>query len=117
MMMIPGIGNIHCKAFMATNFNKMFSGYQLCHLIKNYRRFGNHLCPHHQGYDIRNDNGVRVGNFATLKNLIVQSTMFQHRNTHKHTLTSSVEMHNQTDHILTDKCTVQYSLEMLHPWK
>jgi hypothetical protein len=37
---------------------------------------------------ISNDNGVRVMNFATLKNLIVKSTMFPHRNIHKFTWTS-----------------------------
>jgi len=37
----------------------------------------------HQG---SNDNGVRIVNFATSKNLVVKSTMFPHRNIHKHTL-------------------------------
>jgi hypothetical protein len=32
-----------------------------------------------------NDNGVRIINFATSKNLIVKSTMFPHRNVHKYT--------------------------------
>jgi hypothetical protein len=32
-----------------------------------------------------NDDGVRVVNFATLKNLIVKSTVFPHRNIHKYT--------------------------------
>jgi hypothetical protein len=32
-----------------------------------------------------NDNGVRVVNFATSKNVIVKSTMFPHRNIHKFT--------------------------------
>jgi exonuclease III len=32
-----------------------------------------------------NDNGVRVLNFATSKNLVVKSTMFPHRNIHKYT--------------------------------
>jgi hypothetical protein len=36
-------------------------------------------------HEITNDNGVRVVNFATSKNLIVKSTMFQHRNVHKYT--------------------------------
>ena len=36
-----------------------------------------------------NDNGVRIVNFATSKNLIVKSTMFPHRDIHKHTWTSS----------------------------
>jgi hypothetical protein len=31
-------------------------------------------------HEISNDNGVRVVNFATSKNLIVKSTMFPHRN-------------------------------------
>ena len=32
-----------------------------------------------------NDNGVRIVNFATSKNLFVKSTMFPHRNIHKYT--------------------------------
>jgi hypothetical protein len=35
-----------------------------------------------------NDNGVRVVNFATSKNLVFKSTMFPHRNIHKYTWTS-----------------------------
>ena len=35
-----------------------------------------------------NDNGVRLVNFATSKNLVVKSTMFLHRNIHKYTWTS-----------------------------
>jgi hypothetical protein len=54
-------------------------------------------------HEIGNDNGVRVVNFATSKNLKVKSTMFPHRNIHKHTLTSPDEKtHNQIDHILVD---------------
>ena len=34
-----------------------------------------------------NDNGVRIVNFATSRNLVVKSTMFPHRNIHKYTLT------------------------------
>ena len=34
------------------------------------------------------DNGVRIVNFATSKGLVVKSTIFPHRNIHKHTLTS-----------------------------
>lgn len=37
------------------NINKIFYGNQSCHLVKNQRHFGDHLCPHHQG----NDDGVR----------------------------------------------------------
>jgi hypothetical protein len=36
-------------------------------------------------HEISNDNGVRVVNFATSKNLVVKSTMFPHRNIHKYT--------------------------------
>jgi hypothetical protein len=50
-----------------------------------------------------NDNGVRVVNFATSKNLVVKSTMFPHRNLHEYTWTSPDEKtHNQIDHVLTD---------------
>jgi len=35
-----------------------------------------------------NDNGVRLVNFATSKNLVVKSTMFPHRNIRKYTWTS-----------------------------
>ena len=50
-----------------------------------------------------NDNGVRIVNFATSKNLIVKSTMFPHRNIHKYTWTSpNGKTHNQIDHILID---------------
>ena len=34
------------------------------------------------------DNGVRIVNFATSKNLVVKSTMFPHRDIHKHIWTS-----------------------------
>jgi len=51
-----------------------------------------------------NDNGVRLVNFATSKNLVVKSTMFPHRNIHKYTWTSpDGKTHNQIDHILTDR--------------
>ena len=32
-----------------------------------------------------NDNGVRIVNFSTPKNLVLKSTMFLYRNTHKYT--------------------------------
>jgi hypothetical protein len=34
-------------------------------------------------HEISNDNGVRVVNFATSKNLIIKSMMFPHHNIHK----------------------------------
>ena len=36
-------------------------------------------------YQDSNDNGVRLVNFATSKNLVVKSTMFPHRNIHIYT--------------------------------
>ena len=51
-----------------------------------------------------NDNGVRIVEFATLKNLVVKTTMFPHRNFHKYTWTSpDGKTHNQTDHILIER--------------
>jgi hypothetical protein len=55
-------------------------------------------------HDISNDNGVRVVNFATSKNLIVKSAMCPHRNIHKFTQTSANrKTHNQINHILIDR--------------
>jgi len=51
-----------------------------------------------------NDNGVRLVNFATSKNLVVKSTMFTHRNIDKYTWTSpDGKTHNQIDHVLIDR--------------
>jgi hypothetical protein len=51
-----------------------------------------------------NDNGVRVVNFPTSKNLVVKSTMFPHRNIHKYTWTSpDGKTHSQIDHVLIDR--------------
>jgi len=51
-----------------------------------------------------NDNGVRLVNFATSKNLVVKSTMFPHHNIHKYTWTSpDGNTHNQIDHVLIDR--------------
>jgi len=50
------------------------------------------------------ENIPRLVNFATSKNLVVKSTMFPHRNIHKHTWTSpDGKTHNQIDHVLIDK--------------
>ena len=49
-----------------------------------------------------NDNGVRLVNLATSKNL-VKSTMFPHRSIHIYTWTSlDGKTHNQIDHVLID---------------
>jgi hypothetical protein len=54
--------------------------------------------------EIINDNGVRVVNFATSENRIVKSTMFPHRNIHKHTWTRpDGKTHSQIEHILIDR--------------
>jgi hypothetical protein len=53
---------------------------------------------------INKDNGVRVVNFATSKNLTLKSTMFPHRNIHKFTWTSpDGKTNSQIDHILIDR--------------
>jgi hypothetical protein len=52
-------------------------------------------------HKIRNDNGVRVVNLATMKNVIFKSTVFPHRNIHKFTWTSpDGKTHSQIDRIL-----------------
>jgi hypothetical protein len=54
-------------------------------------------------HKINNDNGVRVVNFATSKNLTVKSTMFPHHTIHKFTLTPADEKTpSQIDHILLE---------------
>jgi hypothetical protein len=55
-------------------------------------------------HEISNDNGVRVVNFVTSKNLVVKSTMFPHCSIHKYTWTSpDGKTHSQIDHILIDR--------------
>jgi hypothetical protein len=52
-------------------------------------------------HEISNDNGARLVNLATSKNLVVKSTMFPHRSIHTYTRTSPDEQtHKQIDHIL-----------------
>jgi hypothetical protein len=51
-----------------------------------------------------NDNGVRVVNLATSKNLVVKSIVLPHQNMLKYTWTSPAgKTHNQIDHILIDR--------------
>jgi hypothetical protein len=55
-------------------------------------------------HESNKDNGLRVVNFTTSKNIFVKSTMFPHRNIHKYTWTSpGGKTHNQIYHILIDK--------------
>jgi endonuclease/exonuclease/phosphatase family metal-dependent hydrolase len=51
-----------------------------------------------------NDNRVRMVNFGTSNNLIVNSTMFLHRNIRKYNLSSpDCKIHNQIDNILINR--------------
>jgi hypothetical protein len=55
-------------------------------------------------HEISNDDGIRVVNFATYKNLIVKSTMFQHRNIHKFTwISPDGKTHDRIDHNFIDR--------------
>jgi hypothetical protein len=55
-------------------------------------------------HEISNDNGVRLVNFATSKNLRDKNTMFPHRTIHKYTwMSPDGKTHNQTDHSLVDR--------------
>jgi len=50
------------------------------------------------------DNNVTTVNFATSKSLVVNSTMFPHRNIHKFTWTCpDGKTHSQVDHMLIDR--------------
>jgi hypothetical protein len=54
-------------------------------------------------HEINNDNGVGVVNYATSKNLIVESTMFPHCNIHKFICTTTDgNTHNQIEYIFID---------------
>jgi hypothetical protein len=55
-------------------------------------------------YQDTNDNGVRIVNFATSKNLVVKSTIFPHQNIRKYTCAyPDGQTHNQIDHMLIDR--------------
>jgi hypothetical protein len=55
-------------------------------------------------HEFSHDNGVRVLNIATSKNLIFKSTTFPHCDIHKYIWTFPDGFtHNQIDHVLTDK--------------
>jgi hypothetical protein len=54
-------------------------------------------------HEISNDNGGRVVNFATSKNLIVKSTMFPHCNNHKYNWASPDGKNPQSDRPYSDR--------------
>jgi endonuclease/exonuclease/phosphatase family metal-dependent hydrolase len=55
-------------------------------------------------HEVSNDNGVRVVNFATSKNLVVKIAMCPHPKIHKFTWTSPEgNTHNQIDQVLIDR--------------
>jgi endonuclease/exonuclease/phosphatase family metal-dependent hydrolase len=57
------------------------------------------------------DNGVRVVNFATSKNLVLKSTMFPLRNIHKYTrISPDGKNNNQIDHVLIGDGIQVYSM-------
>jgi hypothetical protein len=62
-----GFCEIWYERSLCTNYdspiNKIFSRCQSCQLINKYRRFRDHLCPHHQGYDGDRDGPWNVNNF------------------------------------------------------
>lgn len=62
------------------------------------------LKPHVGNYslhDISNDNGLRLGGLAAANNMMVKSTMFDHKSIHKQTWMSNDGItRNQIDHIL-----------------
>jgi hypothetical protein len=61
-----------------------------------------------------NDNGIRVVNFATSKNLILKCTTFPHRDIRKHTWNSpDVVTHNQRHPVLIDKMQHSNILDVL----
>jgi hypothetical protein len=55
-------------------------------------------------HEASNDNGVRVVNFATSKDLIVKNTTFPRSDIYRHTWTSPGGVtHNQRDHVMINK--------------
>jgi hypothetical protein len=55
-------------------------------------------------HEISIDNGVRVVNFATSKNLVLKSTIIPQSKIHKYTWTiPEGNTHNQIDHVLIDR--------------
>ncbi|PNF41348.1 hypothetical protein B7P43_G16505 [Cryptotermes secundus] len=57
----------------------------------------------HSLHNKSNDNGIKLINFASSRNMVISSTMFNHKDIHKQTWKSpDGNVFNQIDHILID---------------
>jgi hypothetical protein len=59
------------------------------------------ITGHESLHQDNNDNGVRIVNFVTSRNLVLKDMMFPHRKIHKITWTF-----RETDHVLTEDGTL-----------
>jgi hypothetical protein len=87
------------RTYSAKNYSRYFINAKVCREDILKPTIGNERL-----HKISNDNGIRVVNFATSKNLPVKSAMFPHRNIGKVTWTSpDGRTHNHIAHILIDR--------------
>jgi hypothetical protein len=69
-------------------------------------------------HEINNNNGVRVANFVTSKNLIITSAMITHRNIPTFTWTPpDGKTHNQINHILIERYETNPNIRLDRTWK
>jgi hypothetical protein len=83
---------------------RVFDQLLICHiniLLENFN--ANWGVRNGSVHEISSENGVRGVKFVTLKNLIVKTTVFLHRNIHKYDWTPPDGKNNQIDHVLVDK--------------
>ena len=73
-------------------------------------------CPtigKHSLHERTNDNGHRLIQFANLNNVVISSTMFQHKNIHKSTWTASDRsFESQIGHMVIDARHMLYLLDV-----
>ena len=68
-------------------------------MLQIYRPITRKYCLH----TLSNDNGTRLTNFACSKNMVVVSTLLNHKDIHKMTWRShNGQTFSQTDHLLID---------------